>query len=99
MDRKQQRRLEGQERQRLAALRRPLEQRLTEVETELDQARARMQALDAIIADPALYSDARRSERQAVMAEQGELAKRVNEMEEIWLDVQESLEGLSSSSA
>jgi len=98
LDRKQQRRLEAQERQRLAALRRPLEQRLTEVETELDQARARMQALDAVIADPALYSDARRSERQAVMAEQGELAKRVNEMEEIWLDVQESLESLSSSS-
>jgi ATP-binding cassette subfamily F protein 3 len=95
-DRKQQRRQEAQERQRLAVLRRPLEKRLAEVETEMEQARARMQTLAALIADPTLYGDARRVERQAVMTEQGELAKRVDEMEETWLSLQESLEGLTS---
>ncbi|MPT39374.1 MAG: AraC family transcriptional regulator, partial [Achromobacter sp.] len=31
----------------------------------------KLQALDAVIADPDLYSDARRAERQKVMAEHG----------------------------
>jgi ATP-binding cassette subfamily F protein 3 len=95
-DRKQQRRQEAQERQRLAASRQPLEQRLAEVETQMNQAQARMQTLDAVIADPDLYSDARRAERQAIMAEHGELAKRVDKMADIWLDIQESLESLTS---
>ncbi|WP_144633442.1 ABC-F family ATP-binding cassette domain-containing protein [Bordetella genomosp. 13] len=99
VDRKAQKRLEAEQRQRLSALRKPLEARLAKVETEMEKARLRMQTLDALIADPDFYSDARRAERQQVMAEHGELGKKVDELEEQWLEIQESLEDIDKSPA
>nr|WP_202411817.1 ATP-binding cassette domain-containing protein [Paracandidimonas lactea] len=97
MDRKQQRREQAESRQRLAALRKPLEAKIDKVEAGMETARARLGELDTLIADPGLYEDARRQERQQVMAEHGELSKRLDELEESWLALQESLEELTSS--
>ncbi|CAM3443341.1 ATP-binding cassette domain-containing protein [Bordetella sputigena] len=93
-DRKQQRRLEAEQRQRIATARKPLEARLGKVDTEMAKVRTRLDALDALIADADLYSDARRSERQKVMSEHGELAKRMDELEEQWLELQEAIEAV-----
>jgi len=99
IDRKAQKRLEAEQRQRLSALRKPLESRLAKVEAEMEKSRQRQQALDALIADPEFYSDARRNERQQVMAEHGEIGKRLGELEETWLEIQESLEEIEKSAA
>ncbi len=99
IDRKAQRRQEAEQRQKLAALRKPLQARLSKVESEMDKLRARLQALDALIADADLYSDARRAERQQVMAEHGELGKRLNTLEESWLEIQTSLEDIEQGAA
>ena len=92
VDRKAQRRAEAEQRQRLSALRKPLEAKLAKVETEMEKLRVKLQALDGVIADPDLYSDARRAERQKVMAEHGEHGKRLETLEEQWLELQGSLE-------
>ena len=92
VDRKAQRRQEAEERQRLSALRKPVQAKLDKVETQMERARVRLAEFDALIADADLYTDARRSERQTIMAEHGELAKRMNELEEQWLELQQSLE-------
>ena len=99
LDRKAQKRLEAEQRQRLSTLRKPLETRLSKVDADMEKARQRLQALDALIADPDFYSDARRTERQQVMAEHGELAKTLVELEEQWLEIQESLETIDKSAA
>ncbi|GLK92917.1 ABC transporter ATP-binding protein [Achromobacter xylosoxidans] len=99
VDRKAQRRAEAEQRQRLSALRKPLESKLAKVEAEMDKLRAKLHALDAVIADPELYSDARRAERQKVMAEHGEHGKRMGELEEQWLEIQGSLEEIEQSEA
>ena len=99
VDRKAQKRQEAEQRQRLSALRKPLEARLTKVETEMEKSRQRIHALDALIADPDFYADARRTERQQVMAEHGELGKKVGELEEQWLEIQEALEDIDKSPA
>ncbi|WP_156513441.1 ABC-F family ATP-binding cassette domain-containing protein [Bordetella ansorpii] len=99
VDRKAQKRLEAEQRQRLSTLRKPLEARLAKVETEMEKSRQRIQVLDALIADPDFYSDSRRAERQQVMAEHGELGKKVDELEEQWLEIQESLEDIDKSPA
>jgi ATP-binding cassette subfamily F protein 3 len=91
-DRKQQRRLEAEQRQRVAAARKPLEAKLAKVEAEMEKLRARLDVLDGLIADADLYSDARRAERQKVLAEHGELGKRMAEQEEQWLTLQEAME-------
>jgi ATP-binding cassette subfamily F protein 3 len=93
-DRKQQRRLEAEQRQRLSSARKPLETRLAKIESEMDKARLRIQTLDVLIADPDLYTDARRVERQKVMSEHGELAKRTSDLEEQWLMLQEEIEAI-----
>jgi ATP-binding cassette subfamily F protein 3 len=98
-DRKQQRRQEAEQRQRLAAARKPLEAKLGKVEVEMEKVRTRLAALDVLIADADLYSDARRAERQQVMAEHGELAKRMGELEEHWLALQEEIETVEKNAA
>lgn len=99
VDRKAQRRAEAEQRQRLSALRKPLESKLVKVEAEMEKLRTKLHALDAIIADADLYSDARRAERQKVMAEHGEHGKRMDELEERWLEIQGSLEEIDQSEA
>ena len=99
VDRKAQRRAEAEQRQRLSALRKPLESKLAKVETEMEKLRTKLHALDAVIADADLYSDARRVERQKVMAEHGEFGKRMETLEEQWLEIQGSLEEIDQSEA
>ena len=99
VDRKAQRRAEAEQRQRLSALRKPLEAKLAKVETEMEKLRVKLQALDGVIADPDLYSDARRAERQKVMAEHGEHGKRLETLEEQWLELQGSLEEIEQGEA
>ncbi|ARP92590.1 ABC transporter [Bordetella genomosp. 9] len=99
VDRKQQRRQEAELRQRMAAARKPLEAKLSKVDAEMEKARARLQSLDAAIADADLYSDARRAERQQVMTEHGELTKRLGELEEQWFALQEAIEAAEKDAA
>ncbi|OWT80932.1 MULTISPECIES: ABC-F family ATP-binding cassette domain-containing protein [unclassified Achromobacter] len=94
VDRKQQRRLEAEQRQRLAVARKPLQAKLAKVETAMEKARVRLAALDALVADADLYTDARRAERQQVMSEHGELSKQLETQEEEWLVLQEEIEAL-----
>ncbi|MGE4368048.1 MAG: ABC-F family ATP-binding cassette domain-containing protein [Burkholderiaceae bacterium] len=93
-DRKSQRRQQAEERQRLSTLRKPIEKRLQQVESSIEAAALRLKALDALIADTSLYSDERRDERVAVLAEHGELSKHHARLEEEWLTLQEELESI-----
>ena len=96
IDRKQQKREEAEQRQRLALLRKPIDIKLAKVEKELEQAQTKIAKLDALIADPDLYSEARRQERVSSLAEHGELTKRAGQLEEQWLELQTELEALTS---
>ncbi|MDS1141321.1 ATP-binding cassette domain-containing protein [Pusillimonas sp. SM2304] len=95
-DRKTQRRQEAEERQRLASLRKPLDTKLKQVDTEMERCGQRLQALNTLIADPDFYSDARRDERLKVLEEHGELSKKQAQLEEQWLALQEELEALAA---
>ncbi|MAO52285.1 MAG: ABC transporter [Pusillimonas sp.] len=94
VDRKARKRLEAEARQRLSTQRKPLEKDLGAIEKKMDSLRARLQTLDATIADTALYTDARRDERVKVLAEHGELNKQLEQAETRWLELQEEIEAL-----
>lgn len=94
VDRRAQRRIEAENRQRRAVKRKPLETRLKKVETEMDAASRKLAELDAVIADADLYSEERRDERLRVLSEHGELSKRHDALEEDWLMLQEELEAV-----
>ncbi|HUH86744.1 MAG TPA: ATP-binding cassette domain-containing protein [Pusillimonas sp.] len=94
IDRKAQRREEAQERQRLSALRKPIESSIKKLEAQMERARVRLDELDKLIADPDFYTDLHRENRPQVLAEHGELSKQVLAWEEEWLERQEELESL-----
>ncbi|NYT59471.1 ATP-binding cassette domain-containing protein [Alcaligenaceae bacterium] len=96
VDRKAQRRHEAEERQRLAVLRKPLDAKLKKVDADMERTGQRLQALNALIADPDFYSDARRDERLKVLEEHGELSKKHGQLEEEWLMLHEELEALTA---
>ena len=70
-DRKQQKRDEAVQRQRIAALRKPLQARVDKVEAELARVQQELRTLDDLIANPDLYTDTRRDERVAALARHG----------------------------
>lgn len=95
-DRKQQKRLEAENRQRLSTLRKPIEAKLAKVEKEMDALAREISALDQKIADPDFYSDAFRADRATTMTRHGELSKRHSALEEQWLELQTELESLQT---
>src|SRR5690606_29455644 len=97
-DRKTLRRQQAEARQRLSALRKPLEKRLHKVEADMARLETRKQALDTLIADASLYEDARRQARIDVLAEHGEVSKQLGDLEETWLELQGELEALGDGS-
>jgi ATP-binding cassette subfamily F protein 3 len=93
--RREQRQQQAAERQRLAAARKPLQNRLQKTESELAQVTDELRELDARLADPAFYHSGADEEVAAVLRRRGELARRVEELEAIWLKLQEQLEAVT----
>lgn len=96
IDRRTQRRLEAEARQKMATLRRPLEKQITYIEKRMEQQRQRLDELNCLIADPAFYEDAYKQERPERLAEHGELNKSLAELEEQWLALHEQIEQIEA---
>lgn len=94
IDRRTQRRLEAEARQKTAVLRRPLEKKVNQLEKQMDQQRARLHELDELMADPEFYGDNFKDERPVLLMEHGELSKALEDNEENWLELQEQIEAL-----
>ena len=94
VNKKEARRQEAQERQRIAELRKPLKKELDTVEKELSRKSEALKALAARLADPELYSSADPDEVARVTREHGELAPQVEELEMRWLELSEQIEAV-----
>lgn len=92
LNRKDQKRLEAEDRQRKAALRKPLEKRLAIVEKTVEKNQARLAEIDAFIADENFYSEERRDERVKLLEEHGVLTRETQALEEEWMDLLEKIE-------
>jgi len=93
-DRKQQRREDALARQQRAAQRKPVEQKIAQLERQMNSLRVRLDALQSVIADPDLYAEARKTERQQTLEEYGQAQKTLADLENQWLVTQEALEAL-----
>ncbi|TDR82242.1 ATP-binding cassette domain-containing protein [Paludibacterium purpuratum] len=94
VNRKEQKRIEAEQRQRLARERKPLQQRLSKLERELETLGAEKAELDAFLASPDAYGDDQRERLASGIKRQGEVSARLSQVEEEWLGVQEALEAL-----
>jgi len=96
VDRKTQKRQEAESRQRKSAQKKPLLSRLGKLEQELDRLHAEKAILDALIADESMYGADKRNELAAAIKRQGELATRLEQVEEDWLAVQSDIEAIDA---
>lgn len=97
VERKEQKRLEAEERQRLSAVKKPLEKRLNWLENEIGKLNDRKSALDSQLADPAIYEQANKDQLKKLLTDQVECVKLLTAFEEEWLEKQDELENLLSS--
>jgi ATP-binding cassette subfamily F protein 3 len=95
-DRQERRRLEAEERQRLSSLKKPIESRIKRLDEQMAKLNARKTEVDAKLADPSIYDDAKKEELKALILDQAYLAKELEQLETEWLAQQDALEQLSA---
>jgi ATP-binding cassette subfamily F protein 3 len=93
-DRKEQKRLEAEARQRLSTRRKPIETRIKRLEELMDRLNTRKTSLDAQLADAAIYADARKEALKQALFEQAQVTKELDDLEAEWLEQQAALEAL-----
>ncbi len=97
--RRDQRRAEAQNRQRLAEIRKPIEKRLKAVEAVMQQSEGRLRELETRLAAPDIYDPAQKDQLKTLLREQAECRARLEEAELEWLTLQEQLEAALAEAA
>jgi ATP-binding cassette subfamily F protein 3 len=92
VNRKEQRRLEAETRQKLAHLKKPLQSRITKIEKEMDALNAEKTTLDAFVVDPASYEPEQKSRLTEAIRRQADVHARLDTLEAEWLEIHEELE-------
>ncbi|TCK43241.1 ATP-binding cassette subfamily F protein 3 [Paraburkholderia sp. BL8N3] len=92
VNRKEQRRQEAQERQKLSHLKKPLQSRIAKIEKEMDALNAEKAALDTYVADPASYEPAAKAKLTESIRRQADVNARLEALEHEWLEAHEELE-------
>ena len=95
VNRKQERRTEAAQRQRLAQLRKPLQNELTRLDQELERLSAEKARLEAVLADPATYKDKNKALLTESLRERAQVNGRLAEIEERWLELHEQMEQMN----
>ena len=95
-DRRGQKRREAEERQRQSAARKPIESRIKRIEETMAKLNAQKAAIDAQLAGPAIYGEDRKEALKALILDQAYVARELSQLEVEWLDLQERLEQLET---
>ena len=93
---KDQKRQDAEQRQRLAALRKPIENKLKRLEEQIAKRTEQKSEVDAKLAEPAIYEAANKVKLKALLADQSFYTKDLAQLEAEWLELQEQLEGIAA---
>nr|WP_315258290.1 ATP-binding cassette domain-containing protein [uncultured Duganella sp.] len=91
---KEQKRQEAEERQRLAALRKPIEQKIKRLDEQIAKRTAQKAEVDAQLGEESIYDADNKARLKQLLSDQAYCAKELGEMEEQWLELSEQLEAL-----
>ncbi len=97
IDRREQRRQEAQQRQRVSGLKKPIEARLRKLEEQMTPLSARLATLEKTLADSAIYEAERKNDLRQLLEEQVSCKKTLEQLEAEWLEQQDRLEKLLAS--
>ena len=93
-DRREQRKQEAEERQRLSALKKPIENRIKRLEEQMAKCQAKKADIDARLADSAIYDAANKEELKQLLTDQAYCTRDLDQLEAEWLEQQEALEAI-----
>ena len=91
-NRKEQKRKEAELRQQLV----PLRKQATQLENQMEKLGTQLQQIETDLADPSLYDVEMKAKLTALLAEQVQVRKHLEEVEVDWLALQESIEDIMS---
>jgi len=94
--RREQKRREAEERQRQSAARKPIESRIKRLEELMAKLNARKTAIDAQLADPAIYGEALKETLKTLIVDQAFVARELVQLEAEWLEQHQRLEQLAA---
>lgn len=92
VNRREQRKLEAQERARIAALKKPLLAKLAQVEKAMNALSDEVKSLDAQLSDTAWYEKTPAEQLAEVTRRRGEAAGELEELEAQWLEISEEIQ-------
>ncbi len=93
-DKREQKRVEAEDRQKLAARRKPIESKLKKLEEQIAKRNAQKAAVDTQLVNPEMYDNSKKKELKALLTDQSFYAKELEQLEAEWLEQQEALEHL-----
>ncbi len=96
VDRKEQKRLDADARQKLAALKKPIEIKIKHLDEKIAKRAAQKATVDARLAEPEIYDKDKKKELAQLLADQTFYTKELTQLEAEWLDLQEALEKLGN---
>jgi len=95
-DRRGQKRKEAEARQRQSAARKPIESRIKRLEEKMAKLNAQKSAIDARLADQAIYSEAQKDALKTLILDQAYVARELAQLEAEWLEQQQKLEQVTA---
>jgi ATP-binding cassette subfamily F protein 3 len=95
-ERKEQKRVEAEERQRVAALKKPIENRIKRLEEQMAKLNAKKADVDARLLEPGIYEADQKDALKNLVADQAFLTRDLGQLENEWLELQEQLESLAA---
>lgn len=95
VDRRELKRLEALDRQRLSALKKPIESRIKRLEDQIAKRNAQKADVDALLADPSMYDSGNKEKLKKLLTDQAYYLKELSQLESEWLEQQEALEQVS----
>ncbi|WP_229259464.1 ATP-binding cassette domain-containing protein [Duganella aceris] len=92
---KDQKRQQAEDRQRLATLRKPLEQKIKRLDDQIAKRAAQKAEVDEKLGDSSIYDAANKAKLKQLLADQSFFTKDLGQLEAEWLELQEQLEALA----
>jgi ATP-binding cassette subfamily F protein 3 len=96
VDKKEQKRQDAEQRQRVAALRKPIENKLKRLDEQIAKRNEQKADVDAKLGEPGVYEAANKAKLKTLLADQSFYTKDLAQLEGEWLELQEQLEAIAA---
>ncbi|NHZ37785.1 ATP-binding cassette domain-containing protein [Massilia rubra] len=95
-DQKEQKRQDAEQRQRTAALRKPIEGKIKRLEEQIAKRNEQKTDVDGKLGEASIYEAANKAKLKTLLADQSFYKKDLAQLEAEWMELQEQLEGLGA---